>query len=190
MSIRALLPVGADSAVRLRTHRAHTLCAYAQSYSLYCLYMPPLHAAVTRWEDFLSPTPATLDVLRRSPPWSCALAPCGQRWEAVVIAPLQRGLVALDTLGLDPTAGYAVTADYGAHELIVQVQRGTGSHCAGLPGVRVLGHGHTVLLPVTGAGSMRAARLGPLTDRRVHLDGDRLREALTTADRERATCPH
>jgi hypothetical protein len=76
-------------------------------------------------------------------------------------------------------AGYAVTADYRADKLVVQVAEGTGRHCVGLAGVRVLGLGSFVLLPQDEAGTLRAAQLGPSSNRRVYLDALRLRAGLT-----------
>ncbi|MER5312325.1 hypothetical protein ABT034_31615 [Streptomyces sp. NPDC002773] len=82
-------------------------------------------------------------------------AHCGREWDAVAVE-LQRGLDALDALGLGLNRGYPVLADYLSNRLYVMVDPGTGHVCRDVPGVRVLSTGSQVLVPVSGAGTIAA----------------------------------
>ncbi|MFC8223548.1 hypothetical protein ACFUTY_35955 [Streptomyces sp. NPDC057362] len=95
-------------------------------------------------------------------------AHCGRQWDAVAVE-LQRGLEALDALGLGLRRGYPVLADYLSNRLYVMVDPGTGHVCRDVPGVRVLSAGSQVLVPVSGAGTgaahwVSAPRAGRLVD--------------------------
>ncbi|MFD4535591.1 hypothetical protein ACFWNL_38925 [Kitasatospora sp. NPDC058397] len=93
---------------------------------------------------------------------STALTECGVGWDVVVVAPLHRGLAALDTLGVPLNAGLPVLADYARSELAVLVEPGTGRTVADVPGVRILARGSWLLIPVRGRGVLAAAWLsGP-----------------------------
>src|SRR5690349_7316044 len=100
-------------------------------------------SAPRRWASFLTPDDAVLDAGRGSArlvavgtAWDNVRA----RWEALAIAPLERGLCALDVLGLPLDDGYPVIADHLRSELIVLVPAGTAVRAAaeGPQGVRAL----------------------------------------------------
>ena len=122
------------------------------------------------------------------------LAEAGKTWDAVVIAPLQRGLAVLDSLGIPLASGFGVYADYWRHELIVHVAPGTAAQgCGGVQGVRALSHGSWVLLPRSGEGTWAAACLSsPSVGFPRHVDAAELRAALLSVDEERAawSCAH
>ncbi|MET9852159.1 hypothetical protein ABZY57_04290 [Streptomyces sp. NPDC006450] len=135
------------------------------------------------WAALLTPAPEVLDALRNG---SSSWAACGWSWDAVVIAPLQRGLEALDALPLDPDGGYTVIADHARHELIVYIPCGTGAVLDGVQGVRVLGQGTDLLVPAGRYGTYPAAWLsGPHdTEAEVEhlIDPARLKAALLAVD--------
>ncbi|WND40572.1 hypothetical protein RI578_40490 (plasmid) [Streptomyces sp. BB1-1-1] len=91
------------------------------------------------------------------------LTAAGTSWDAVVIAPLERGLAALDALDVPLDAGFGVYADYRRYELIVLVAPGAAaaevSDVQGVRGVRVLSRGSWVLMPTNGDGTWEAATL-------------------------------
>ncbi|MFJ2406687.1 hypothetical protein ACIOUE_35910 [Streptomyces xanthochromogenes] len=87
--------------------------------------------------------------------------PCGHDWDAVAIAPIERGLAALDALGADVRQGYPVLADYLTSRLYVMVDPGAGHVCRDVPGVRVLSAGSQLLVPVSGAGTIAAHWVSP-----------------------------
>ncbi|MCZ0984063.1 hypothetical protein O1L60_45695 [Streptomyces diastatochromogenes] len=103
-------------------------------------------------------------------------AHCGQQWDAVVVE-LQRGLEALDVLGLGLQRGYPVLADYLSRRLYVMVAPGTGHVCRDVPGVRVLSAGSLVLVPFSGAGNIAAHWVSPPRAGRL-VDSGKLATAL------------
>ncbi|MFE5730226.1 hypothetical protein ACFQ7A_04840 [Streptomyces sp. NPDC056528] len=103
-------------------------------------------------------------------------AHCGQQWDAVAVE-LQRGLEALDALGLGLHRGYPVLADYLSNRLYVMVEAGTGHVCRDVPGVRVLSAGSQVLVPVAGAGTIAAHWVSPPRASRL-VDSGKLATAL------------
>jgi hypothetical protein len=112
------------------------------------------------------------------------LTECGLTWDAVVVAPLQRGLLALDALAVPVDAGLPVLADFTRYELVVLVEPGTGRAVAGLPGVRVLSQGSWLLVPTRGQGELAAVWLsGP--GEAGYVEASALREALLRVDVER-----
>lgn len=114
------------------------------------------------WVALLNPAPEVLGVLRNG---SASWAACGWSWDAVVIAPLHRGLEALDALRLSLDAGHTVIADHARHELIVYIPCGSGAVLDGIQGVRVLGQGSDLLVPAGRYGTYAAAWLsGPHDD--------------------------
>lgn len=72
-----------------------------------------------------------------SSPYATRLVDCGVEWDAIVVAPLHRGLAALTLLGLPVDHGYVVLADYVRQELIAHVRAGTAHRCTA-PGTRSL----------------------------------------------------
>ncbi|MCX4886033.1 hypothetical protein [Streptomyces sp. NBC_00847] len=103
-------------------------------------------------------------------------AHCGREWDAVAVE-LQRGLDALDALGLGLNRGYPVLADYLSNRLYVMVEPGTGHVCRDVPGVRVLSTGSQVLVPVSGAGTIAAHWVSPPGASRL-VDSGKLATAL------------
>ncbi|MGW7268258.1 hypothetical protein [Streptomyces sp. NPDC054842] len=111
------------------------------------------------WGGLLDPGTPTFNDLRNAGPGSTRLVQCGGGREAVVIAPLQRGLAALDELGLPVEDGYSVLADYIRQELIVLTEGGTAPDWDQTQGVRILSDAW-LLVPQPGAdGSLAAAWL-------------------------------
>ncbi|MEV5348927.1 hypothetical protein [Streptomyces achromogenes] len=104
-------------------------------------------------------------------------APCGRDWDAVAVAPLERGLAALDALRLGLRTGYPVLADRLSNRLYVMVDAGTGNACEGIAGVRVLSAGALVLVPVSGAGTVAAHWISAPRGSRL-VDSGRLARAL------------
>ncbi|MER7819994.1 hypothetical protein [Streptomyces sp. NPDC096153] len=150
------------------------------------------NTAHTRWASLLEPDAQTLEELRRAGNGATQLTQCGVRWDAVVIAPLERGLASLDALRLSRDAGYPVIADYARHELIVQVPAGTAFYdCASVQGVRTLTRGSWLLVPLGRFGADAAAWLSrPTPAGARYVDPARLREAVHTADEERGEHAH
>ncbi|MCB5166523.1 hypothetical protein LG634_16960 [Streptomyces bambusae] len=85
------------------------------------------------------------------------LVPCGAGRDAVVIAPLRRGLAALDAMQLPVEAGYSVLGNWFRQELTVVVEEGWTHLWEGVPGVQVLSVGHWLLVPVDPDGGTLAA---------------------------------
>jgi hypothetical protein len=67
-----------------------------------------------RWTGHLDPSAEALRALRGG---MTRLVDCGVHWDAVIIAPLARGLAALDMLGLGLDDGHMVIADRNRQEL-------------------------------------------------------------------------
>ncbi|MFJ9427870.1 hypothetical protein [Streptomyces sp. NPDC101249] len=109
-------------------------------------------------------------------------------WEALVVAPLARGLAALDCLGLPLDAGFPVIADHSRSELIVLVEAGAPGPLAELQGVRTLRAGTSFLLaPVGEWGAFYAAWLSrPTRVATRYVDPAALREAVLAAEADRA----
>ncbi|MEU6404998.1 hypothetical protein [Streptomyces sp. NPDC046985] len=74
---------------------------------------------------------------------------CGERWQAVSVKPLHLGLDALAAMRIGTRRGYLIVADHLSGVLYVMVPTGNGAAFAGIPGVRVLGRGHHLLMPRT-----------------------------------------
>jgi hypothetical protein len=74
---------------------------------------------------------------------------CGQDWQAVSAKPLQLGLDALAAMRIGTHRGCLIVADHLRGVLYVMVPTGNGETFAGIPGVRVLGRGHQLLMPRT-----------------------------------------
>ncbi|MGW1278911.1 hypothetical protein ACWD4V_18465 [Streptomyces tsukubensis] len=118
---------------------------------------PPATGA---WHRLAEPTP------QRSALWSrgrdsTRWAACGRAWDAIAIRPMTNGLNALAVMELDPHDGHPVLADRLSNVLYVLVPPGTGTVAAGLPGVRVLGVGHQLLMPMTDHGTAAAHWISP-----------------------------
>ncbi|MFE4056683.1 hypothetical protein ACFXP3_10365 [Streptomyces sp. NPDC059096] len=87
---------------------------------------------------------------------------CGRTWDAVAISPIPLGLDALVAMRVGPRRGYPVLADHLRDQLYVLVPPGTGhTAAAGLPGVRALGDGFQLLMPVGQHGSPAAHWISP-----------------------------
>ncbi|MEH0424742.1 hypothetical protein [Streptomyces sp. B21-083] len=109
-------------------------------------------------------------------------------WEALAVAPLARGLAALDCLGVPLDAGFPVIADHGRSELIVLVEAGGAHPLAELQGVRVLRRGTSFLLvPFGPQGGYNAAWLSrPTQGMARYVDPSALRDAVLVAEAERS----
>ena len=120
------------------------------------------------------------------------LTEAGKTWDAVVVAPLERGLAALDSLDVPLNSGYGVYADYRRHELIVHVAPGSGAEGRiDVQGVRVLSRGSWVLMPRSGDGTWEAACLSrPTALFPRYVDPVELGASLLAVDAERGvhTC--
>jgi len=133
------------------------------------------------WSELIEPG---ADV-RHNTQFRCAatkLSPCGVIWDAVVVAPLERALAALDVLGL-PTDGHPVLADYTKQELAVLIPQGSGGALAGLPGTRVLTRGAWLLTP---GGRRNCEAATWLSRGEQYVDARALGEALLATDARRA----
>ncbi|MGK4586096.1 hypothetical protein [Kitasatospora sp. HPMI-4] len=140
------------------------------------------------WAVLREPDAWTVHRMRYACEHHAVLVPCGDAWDAVVVAPLERGLAALDVLGLPLEDGYGVLADYARRELVVQVPLGGAVGLAGLEGVRVLSAGSWLLVPANRLQCHYAATwlsgMGEYGS--SYLDPAELREALIEADATRA----
>lgn len=140
------------------------------------------------WAAYRDPSREHLERLRHG---HAVLKPCGVWWDAVVIAPLHRGLEALDTLGPPGAEDCPVIADYARQELIVPVATGTGEALAGVEGVRVLPRHSWLLTPVGDTGRYAAAWLSrPASDSPRYIDASALRDALLATDSAAALLDH
>ncbi|MFE7840141.1 hypothetical protein ACFU53_30015 [Streptomyces sp. NPDC057474] len=74
---------------------------------------------------------------------------CGEDWQAVSVKPLQLGVDALTAIRVSTRRGYLIVADHLGGVLYVMVPTGNGEAFSGIPGVRVLGRGHQLLMPRT-----------------------------------------
>ncbi|WP_331745945.1 hypothetical protein [Streptomyces sp. NBC_00872] len=86
---------------------------------------------------------------------------CGRTWDAVAVSPMSRGLDTLVAMRVGPRPGYPVLADHLRDQLYILVPPGTGHTAAGLPGVRVLGRGVQLLMPVSEHGNPAAHWVSP-----------------------------
>ncbi|MFJ8982689.1 hypothetical protein [Streptomyces sp. NPDC102282] len=109
------------------------------------------------WVTLHVPDDKTLARLRGAGSGSTRFVACGAGRDAVVISPLQRGLAALDALGVPLGAGQSVLADHSRQELIVVVEDGWAHLWEDVPGVRVLSLGSWLLVPVPGTAGSYAA---------------------------------
>jgi hypothetical protein len=78
-----------------------------------------------------------------------AFVACGEDWQAVSVKPLQLGLDTLTAMRAGTRRGYLIVADHLRGVLYVMVPTGNGEKFADIPGVRVLGRGHQLLMPRT-----------------------------------------
>jgi hypothetical protein len=109
------------------------------------------------WAALHVPDDHTLARLRGAGTGSTRFVACGGGRDAVVISPLQRGLAALDFLGVPVEDGHSVLADHSRQELIVVVEDGWAHLWEDVPGVRVLSLGSWLLVPVPGIEGSYAA---------------------------------
>ncbi|MCY1649218.1 hypothetical protein OVA19_00075 [Streptomyces sp. SL203] len=139
------------------------------------------------WAPLLEPDAETADRLRYAGRSSEELVACGEEWDAVTIAPLSRGLAALDTLGVTPEDRFPVIVDYHRQELIVLVPAGTARDGEEIQGVRALGRGAFLMVPRGEPGTYNAAWLSaPTRLGKRYLGAAALRAAVKTADEARA----
>lgn len=101
------------------------------------------------WASLAEPDATTERLMQYGREHSTELVRCGVGWDAVVIAPLERGLAALDVLDVPVEAGFPVLADYFRRELVVQVEVGAAQCLRGVPGIRLLSAGSWLLVPVS-----------------------------------------
>lgn len=144
------------------------------------------------WASLLSPDDA---VRGWAHPGSTSLVAIGTAWdtvdagwEALVIAPLERGLWALDELDLPRDGNHPVIADHSRSELIVLVPATTAARAVigGPPGVRALAGGSYLLVPNGPNGALAASWLSRPTYRQArYVDPVRLCEAVLTAEARR-----
>ncbi|MFF0487240.1 hypothetical protein [Streptomyces sp. NPDC004435] len=109
------------------------------------------------WAALHVPDDNTLARLRGAGIGSTWFIACGGGRDAVVISPLQRGLAALDELGVPVEDGHSVLADHSRQELIVVVEDGWAHLWEDVPGVRVLSLGSWLLVPAPGTEGSFAA---------------------------------
>lgn len=109
------------------------------------------------WAALHVPDDHTLARLRGAGTGSTRFVACGGGRDAVVISPLQRGLAALDSLGVPVEDGHSVLADHSRQELIVVVEDGWSHLWEDVPGVRVLSLGAWLLVPSVAAEGSFAA---------------------------------
>ncbi|CAM5675616.1 hypothetical protein [Streptomyces mordarskii] len=119
----------------------------------------PKAEATLQWSALVEPEESALRSWD-SAPYVTRLVGCGLEWDAVIIAPLERGLAALTRLGLPMDRGYPVLADYVRQELIVHVPAGTARRCTA-HGTRSLTTGSWLLMPTGQRGSISATWLSP-----------------------------
>ncbi|MFF4392947.1 hypothetical protein ACFY0G_40435 [Streptomyces sp. NPDC001552] len=145
------------------------------------------------WASFLNPDEATLDRLQRSPAYvlvsvGTAWDTVGDGWEALVVAPMERGLAALDALDLPLDCGHPVIADHARNELIALVPGGTADRAAaaGPQGVRPLAAGAYLVVPHGPSGAFVAAWLSrPTIGAARYVDAFHLCAAVLDADARR-----
>ena len=145
-----------------RSHNPQESCGLLSVYRIYGPVMAQSKKPVTpSWGGLIDPDAKTTEQLREASRAATLLVQCGDGRDAVVIAPLQRGLAALDHLRLPVEDGYSVLADHIRQELIVLVESGTApDELNATQGVRVLSRGHWLLVPAQGGdGSFAAAWL-------------------------------
>jgi hypothetical protein len=112
------------------------------------------------WGALLTLDARTRDQLRTAPRTATQLVRCGGGRDAVVIAPLQRGLAALDAMNLPVEDGYSILADHLRQELIVLVASGWAHNWTGVAGVRALSLDSWLLVPASDReGSLASAWL-------------------------------
>ncbi|MEW1616501.1 hypothetical protein [Streptomyces sp. NPDC088744] len=153
------------------------------------------NTTASRWvASFHDPDDEMARRLRAGGLSATALTAAGASWDAVVIAPLERGLAALDALDVPLDSGFGVYADYRRYELIVHVAPGTAAdEVSDVQGVRVLSRGSWVLMPTNGDGTWEAATLSrPSGFRPRYVDPVRLCAAVLAVDAERgaSACAH
>lgn len=143
------------------------------------------------WASLLSPDESVLDTPRRGATSLVAIGTAwdtvGAGWEALVIAPLERGLWALDALDLPLDGNYPVIADHSRSELIVLVPAGTAARAVigGPQGVRALTAGSYLLVPNGPSGAFMAAWLSRPTYQARYVDPVPLCEAVLVAESRR-----
>lgn len=162
-------------------------------FPLYASYGPNMATPenAPRWADFLNPDDETLDRLRHAGRGATSLVAVGTpwdtvggQWEALAIAPLERGLAALDVLALPFDGGHPVFADLARNELVVLVPAGTAIE--GPQGVRALKPGTYLVVPHGPAGGFVAAWLSrPTRGCTRYVDAVRVREAVLVAETRR-----
>ncbi|MBT2511329.1 hypothetical protein J7I98_37040 [Streptomyces sp. ISL-98] len=106
---------------------------------------------------------------------------CGEDWQAVCVKPIELGLDALAAMRIGTRRGYLIVADHLRGVLYVMVPPGNGEAFAGIPGVRVLGRGHQLLMPRTTQDSSTVADwvgIPRTLDVPVLVDPDRLAARL------------
>lgn len=148
-----------------------------------------------RWASFLNPDGPTLDRLRHAGHGATSLVAVGTawdtvggRWEALAIAPLERGLCALDALGLPLDGGYPVIADHLRSELIVLVPEKTAARAVadGPQGVRALTADSFLVVPHGPTGGYVAAWVSrPSAGFARYVDPVRLCETVLAAEAQR-----
>jgi hypothetical protein len=130
----------------------------------------------TAWRDLADP--GQVRSQWDDPENNTVFVPCGQRWDALIVTSLDRGLHALDILQL-PTGGDSpVLGDYVRRELILLVPPGTGHRCTAT-GTRVLTTGSWLVMPAKPGTSVAVATwLGTRGGRRL-LDVRQIQQALS-----------
>lgn len=142
---------------------------------------PKAEEADPPWSALVEPEEAAR-TSRDSSPYVTRLVDCGLEWDAIVIAPLKRGLAALTRLSLPIDRGYPVLADYIRQELIVHVPAGTARRCTA-HGTRSLTTGSWLLMPTGQRGSLSATWLStPHPTRPRFVDPGELSDALRHID--------
>ncbi|MDG5807877.1 hypothetical protein P9869_35575 [Streptomyces ossamyceticus] len=113
------------------------------------------------WAALAKPSGERLNALLSSPTWSTRLRRLDRQHDVVVL-PLERGLAALDAMGVPVADGYSLVADYGNGTLIALMERGWANLWWDVDEVRLLPGGSWVLVPAdstTSPGSWAATWL-------------------------------
>ncbi|WP_245971029.1 hypothetical protein [Streptomyces rishiriensis] len=133
------------------------------------------------WSELIAETDGKRARWVRGRAHNTEFVPCGLAWDAVAVGSLQLGVDALAAMRLGTRRGYLIVADHLRGVLYVMVPTGHSEAFAGIPGVRVLGRGHQLLMPRTAQDSSPVADwVGPQRDldAPVLVDAERLAARL------------
>ncbi|MFF8317917.1 hypothetical protein ACF06V_12205 [Streptomyces bobili] len=99
------------------------------------------------WPELVAETDGKRALWVRGRVHNTDFVPCGLAWDAVAVRPMQWAVDALDAMRIGTRRGYLIVADHLRGVLYVMVPTGSGEMFASIPGVRILGRGHLLLMP-------------------------------------------